>query len=366
MKCTTDAPRFITTNTGKTYMRAMTSVIGAQGYRLKEQRLYIAAAPAPEMTLIDKYRAAKVLLDRAEKYERDAARRRAKEHFGAMTEWSYDSRQTFKDWFMLADFRKITATGEDSVMGTLMYPDWVKASDWDHRPWQTFKKHVDALNDHGVKAWGDDWVTVTHTEFAVEFDQRPHFHIWMANRVGRSSYSPNSKFASPKLGLHGRVFYRWLEAVWGYITGQSADLISPRLTWIPRTAEEKLKYAQDLDTPIKVMRYWVKEGQSDEMTEKRLQLRPPTKWMERKQRFTWVIPFGIELKYTETPVDYEQEQKVRAIGSAEPDVKQHVLINEDGEALIVGRFSPHAKQGARQYGTVSPEKQELLLSAFNT
>lgn len=364
MKCKTDSTRMITTNTGKIYIRKMTAVMGAQGYQLKEQRLYVPDAPAPIMTPVDKYLATKLLLERAEKYERDAARRRAKEHFGAMAGWSYDSRQCFKDWFVRADFTKITDTGEDSVMGTLMYPDWVEESDWDYRPWQTFKKHVDSLNDHGVRAWGDDWATVTHTEFAVEFAQRPHFHIWMAIRPGRSKYNPKSKFASLKLGLNGRVFYRWLEAVWGYITGQSADLIAPRLTWVPRTAEERWRYAQDLNTPIKVMRYWVKEGQSEEMAEKRLQLRPPTAWIARRQRFTWVMPFGIDLKYVEVPVNEEQELMVRGIGSAEPDANQETLVTEGGEVLIVGRFSPDAKMGARQYGTVTPEKHEQLLAAI--
>lgn len=355
----TPTPRIITTNTGKAYEQTKSLVTGAQGYRIKESRRYIDR-PLGTMTRRQKLAGARILAERAANYETKKVARRNAADFKAMTGWSITSRKNFKDWFLMADFSGITDTGAGSMMVTLRYPDWVEAGDWIDKPWVTYRKHVDAFIEHVKKAFDPQVAALVHTEFEVEHNQRPHFHVWIAGQPGRSSYCAGSKFASTKLGLQGRVWHRWVEVVWGYITGQRADLITPRLTWIPRTAAERERYAQNADTPIKVMRYFVKEGKSLEMAQKRLQLRPPTGWIERKQRFTWVMPFGIGLRYVELELDSEHEDHVREIGSAEPDNNQQVLITDEGEVRTTGRFSREGKQGARQYGTVTKLKAQQL------
>jgi hypothetical protein len=355
--------RIVTTNTGRTFERTMSLLMGAQGYKLKEQRKYKLDVPAPVRSQAELVEMERIVAERKAKLAAAKAKRQESESFNAMVSMTQDVRDRFNEWFMLADFTPITGNG-NSVMGTLMFPDWLDREVWERKVWQTYKKFIDQLNKHGVRAWGDGWASSVHTEFEVDSEGRPHFHIWFDYKKGVSSYAPGSEFAKDKHNLQGRVFHRWLEAVWGYITNQRADLIEPRLTWVPRTKEERAKYAQDLDTPVKIARYWLKEGKNSVMAEKRLQLRPPAAWIARKQRFRWFISFGIELEFVQVDsIAMAQEQQVREVGVSSRESVWEV-DEVTGAVRDTERFSLDAKQGAKQIEIVSPEKRAALLAPF--
>lgn len=334
----------------RTYSKTAKALVGRQGTILVTTRDYDAPLPKRAPVAADVLGDAGVgvanLLSRATKM------------------WKDEAKKGFRDFIALADLKPITGTGQDSTMVTLNYSGidenrWLNLWTWkDH-----FKKHIDRLYKMGKGAWGDGFALMWHFEFETEFGQRPHFHVWLAPRDGRSSYISGSQYFWPKAGVQGLVFWRWLEAAWSLIIGVEPNLVKPQRTWMASEAEMQELYGQDSATPLRVSRYWLKEGNSPEMAAKRRQLVPPPAWVKRGMIFRYAGSYGLGMDYVEvTDLTPEAETAFREEVSRgiDPIVE---ICGETGEIRNISRLSPDATQGGRQYEVFDEDRRQALVLA---
>jgi hypothetical protein len=337
----------------RTYRKSAKVLIGRQGAILRTVRDY--DEPLPKRAPVASDVLATGSLDAGVEIARLLSR--------ATKMWKSQSKQHFADFVTIANFGPIMNTGQDSTMVTLKY-EGIDPNRWKNLwGWTShFRKQIEQLYKMGKGAWGADFAMMAHLEFETTEEQRPHWHVWLAPRDGKSNYPKGSRYYHPKAGVNGLVFWRWLEAAWALILDVKPDLVAPTRTWIASEREMEELYGQDAETPIRVSRYWMKDGKSPEMIAKRRQLMPPAEWMKRGMIFRYVCSFGLGMDYVALE-DLKPEQEAEFRAEISKDIPEVITIEETGEVRNVARLSVDGTQGGRQYAPLTDERRQELATA---